>query len=376
LTRKYATDIERLIFDLLFQKDSGRLVRYGQLYNYVKEARKQLSYETFDIHLRHLQTNGLLGMTTKGYFLTEKAYFLQRHKILEFNRPNRTFLDPVESEEVEKQLKMLFIVSYYGHPKCYYPQQSRQQFEEFLSRQNLREIDLRLFREYDTENRGSCRHIKEFFPVHSRVHGIEIRIVEEKTNETTSKISYGYFLPGFGVVDIIKALDRRSMEFYYVRERATRLDLQEEIDMLVAQGLLEKIGELDNEMRYRFPERLQLVLGQCMDLNDELLSVMLEIFDYLRSPKKAEKKWLEFFYGNIEDSLRDFRHNRSSKEGKKRNSIRDIKQSMLRIHGNFENLIDSQNSLENIKYRLFVQNLLEYIYPAFMRKSFSSAVLV
>ena len=104
-----------------------------------------------------------------------------------------------------------------------------------------------------------------------------------------------------------------------------------------------------------------------MDLNDDLLFVMLEIFDYHRSPKKAEKKWLEFFYGNIEDSLRDFRHDRSTKKGKKRKSIRNIRQSMPRIHDNFESIIDSQNSLQNMKYRILVQKLLEYIYPAFMR---------
>jgi hypothetical protein len=321
-----------MIFDLLFQKDKP--VRYLQLYNSVKDARKKLSHETFDIHLSHLKGNELLGKITKGYFLQQKAYFLDRLKILEFNRPNKTFLDPLESEEVDMRLKMLFIVSYYGPSKCFYPLQNREQFEDFLSRYGLHENDLRVLREYDIEKKGSTTHFKHFFS--DPVYGIEIRIVEE-----TGKISYGSFLPGFNIVEIWKAVERRRLEFYHVD--FTRSDLQQEIDMLMSQGLLERIGELDNEMRYRFPGSLQLVLGQCMTLNDELLSVMLEKFEYLRSPNKAEKKWLEFFYGNIEDSLRDLRHNRSSKRGKKRKSVRNIKQSMLRITDDFD-LIYSRNN--------------------------------
>ena len=41
-----------------------------------------------------------------------------------------------------------------------------------------------------------------------------------------------------------------------------------------------------------------------------MFSIMKAIFEYLPSPKKEEKKWLEFFYGNVEDWLRDLRHNR------------------------------------------------------------------
>jgi hypothetical protein len=365
LTRKYSTDIERLIFDLLFQKDKP--VSYTELYNSVKGTRKTLSHETFNIHLSHLKGNGLLGNIAKRYFLQQKAYFLDRLKILEFNRPNKTFLDPFESQEVEKRLKMLFIVSYYSPSRWFYPLQNRGQFQEFLSRYNLKEIDLKVSREYDLEKKGSATHFKHFFP--DRVHDIEIRIVEQ-----TGKISYGYFLPGFNMVEIWKDVERRRLEFYYVD--FARSDLQQEIDMLMSQGLLERIGEIDNEMRYRFPQRLQLVLAECWKLNDDLFGVMMRIFEYLRSPNKAEKKWLEFFYGNIEDLLRDLRHNRGSKKGKKRNSVRNIKQSMLRIFDDFENLIDSQNLLANLKHRLFVQKLLEYIYPAFMRHMFSSAIVV
>lgn len=320
-----------------------------------------MSHDTFNIHLRNLHGNGLLGKTTKGhYFLTDKAYFLHRLKILEFKR--LAFLDGLESEEVERRLKMHLILSFYGRSKCVYHLQSKEQFEDLLSRHKLCENDLRLFREYDIEYKGQFKHIKEFFSN----RGIEIRIVDEKLNETISEISYDYFLPGFGITDISKAMAKNPQQFYYLD--FTRSDLQEKIDMLVTEDLMERIGEFDNQTRYRFSD--QYALGRFTDLYDDLFKVMGDIWEYLRSPKEEEKKWLEFFYGNVEGWLQDLRHNRSSRKRKNRNAIDHITDSMPEIHKDFKNLIDGH---KNQKYTFFIDKLLEYVYPVFMRNPFSSA---
>jgi hypothetical protein len=271
------------------------------------------------------------------------------------------------SKEVEKRLKMLFIVSYYGHSKCVYHLQSREQFEDFLSRHQLRENDLRLFTEYDVDKMG-LRHIKQFSP--DPFYGIEIRIVEEKLKDTIGKISYKYSVPGFSISDILKAVERNRLEFYYLLP-IPRSDLQDEIDMLLAEGLLERIREFDNEMRYLFSD--QFVLGKFRDLYDNLFKVMGNIWEFLRSPKQEEKKWLEFFYGNAEGWLQGLRHNRSSNKRKNRDAINHITKSMSEIHKDFENLIDGH---KNQKYIFFIERLLEYAYPAFMRHTFSSAIVV
>lgn len=176
---------------------------------------------------------------------------------------------------------------------------------------------------------------------------------------------------GIWLVEVLKAWERRHLEFYYLD--FTRSDLREEIDILLSDGLLDRIGELDNEIRYRFPRRLQLVLGQCSELNDDLFSVMIRIFLYLRSPTLAEKKWLDFFYGHqtngpVEQWLRDLRHNRRFIKRKNKYIISEIGESMRKIHKNFVNIM---HSLSNEKYRYFIEKILEYIYPPFMRKSFS-----
>jgi hypothetical protein len=344
----------------------------------VKNERKKLSYETYNIHLRNLRVNGLLEKTGTRFLLSDNAYLLHRLKILEFTRPGRTFLDGTEDEtnkeekQVEHRLKMLYIVSYYGHPNYFYPLDGRQQFEEFLSRHNIREIDLK-GREYDIDNKGARTHIKEYRP--DPVYGIRTRIVEEIP---TGKISYCYFLPGFNVVDIMNAVKKRGQEFYYVN--FARSDLQEAIDMMMTEGLLERIGELDNEIRYRFPERLQSFLRQCRELNDDLFSLMMTVFEYVRSPIKAEKKWLEFFHGSqsnsrIEQRLRDFRHNRRFIKRRNKKIRADIRQNMSRFLDDLDHIINdydhyARNSDSNIKYRLFVQKLLEYVYPEFMADVF------
>ena len=59
-------------------------------------------------------------------------------------------------------------------------------------------------------------------------------------------------------------MGKHRLEFHYLDP--TRLDLQEEIDILLNDGLLDQIGEVDNEIRYRFPQRLHSVLAECWKL--------------------------------------------------------------------------------------------------------------
>jgi hypothetical protein len=99
-------------------------------------------------------------------------------------------------------------------------------------------------------------------------------------------------------------------------------------------------------------------------------NIIFTIWAYLRSPKKEEKKWLEFFYGNVEGWLQDLRHNRSNKR-KKRDAVIHITKSMPGIHKDFEDL--NLSLYRNQKNRFFIEKLLEYTYPVFMRKSFSAA---
>ena len=187
-----------------FKKDTP--VSYTQLYRWVKEGRKKSpSYQTFGRCLSRIASKWL-GKIRRGYFLQDKAYFLHRLKILEFKPPGQTFLDRTDSKEEEKRLKMHFILSYYGNWKGFYRLQSSEQFAGFLSRQNISESALRIRREYDIDDQGPRRHIKEF--ITDPLDSIEIRIVEEKLRGTIDKISYEYFLPGFNIVEVWKAVEK------------------------------------------------------------------------------------------------------------------------------------------------------------------------
>jgi hypothetical protein len=69
-------------------------------------------------------------------------------------------------------------------------------------------------------------------------------------------------------------------------------------------------------------------------------------------------------------TFESYRHNRSSNKRENRDAIIHIRESMSEIHKDFENLVDGH---KNQKYTFFIDKLLEYIYPVFMRNPFSSA---
>ncbi|MGB7956680.1 MAG: hypothetical protein WCF23_22135 [Candidatus Nitrosopolaris sp.] len=123
-----------------------------------------------------------------------------------------------------------------------------------------------------------ARHIKQFLPDPS--YGIEIRIVEEKIEETICKTSYRYFLPGFSITDILQAVVKNELQFYYLE--FTPSDLQEQIDILLSEGLMERVGEFDHEIRYRFSD--PFILGKFGELYDDLFQMMQDMWENLRSP--------------------------------------------------------------------------------------------
>ena len=105
------------------------------------------------------------------------------------------------------------------------------------------------------------------------------------------------------------------------------------------------------------------------------MNVLLEIWKYRRNPKKEEKRWLQFFYGSgisLDGFLQEYRHDRSSYRRQKK-KIENIRLLMPLIHEEFEELT---GSLTTRKGQYLIHKLLEYIYPPFMRRSISCAIIV
>ena len=371
MSRKYAIDIDRSIINLLYDNDKG-LLSYSEIYKKIVSLRKKLPHDTFYTHLTHLQHSGLVGNRfqrgRKGYYLTYKATYLHRLKILELDRPNNKFLEAHDSE-LEQRLKMCFILSYYASQissKSYHLQ-SKEQLEEFLLKYNLRLNDMQVWEEKGIENVETHRHVKNFDEkIPDPLCGIRVRIVEVRKDHINKTYIFCY-LPGFSIPEILEGKD--LFEFWYFP--LTRSSVQAEIDLWLANGLLKKIGVYDNEVRYTYCDRsFQSALSDCWEFLDHLTNVVLEICKYRRNPKKEEKRWLEFFYGS--GFLQEYRHNRSSYRRQKK-QIENIRSSMPLIHEEFEELTDS---LTTKKERYLNHKLLEYIYPPFLRHSMSCAIIV
>jgi hypothetical protein len=337
--------------------------------------RKKLPHDTFTTHLTQLKYSGLVGKRAQedgeGYCLTHKARYLYQLKILELDRPNNKFLE-AQDPELEQRLKMCLILSYYGSLIfSTYRLQSNEQLEDFLLKYNLRLDDMRIWEEKkDIENGETHRHVKEFEQkIRDPLSGIRIRIVEVRKDNVNKTYIY-CSLPGFSIPEI---LDRKDLsEFCYFP--LTRSLVQAEIDLWLANGLLEKIGVYDNEVRYRYCERsFQLALSDCWEIFDDLMTVHYDICKYRRNPKKEEKRWLEFFYGSgisLDSALQEIRHNRRLYRRQKK-QIENIRSLMPLIHEEFEELTDPLTT-RNGQY--LIHKLLEYIYPPFMRHSISAIV--
>lgn len=367
LGRKYASDLDQLIVDLL--DEENKPIPYGKLYEGIHSVRKALSYETFNTHLKVLRRSGLIELST-GYHLTQKTYRLKRLKILEFRRSDQTAL-PTESEE-QRRLKVYFILLWYANRSSRWNKlETNEQFEHFLSKYHLSIKDLELFSEYDLNNKFFNGHIKEFRP--DPVYGITIRIWQ---HISSGKVSHSYLLPGFSIPEIISDNYNRT-EFWYVNP--TRTELKNAVDAFLNEGMLERINEFDGEMRYKFPDYgLRDLMSQCKDLQDEVYSIILGICEYIREPNGEEKKWLETFYGAssrvssvVDEHLLELRHDRRNYKRQYQSKISSIKQLMANTHTSFENFMDSDANI--IKKYVVVGKLLEYIYPPYMRRSFSSS---
>ena len=349
------------------------MLSYSQLYDRIVSLRKKLPNDTFNTHLTQLQRSGLVDKTRRGYYLTYKAKYLYRLKILEFNRPNNTFLE-AQDPELEQRLKTCFILSFHASKiSSWYRLQSKEQFEEFLLKYNLHLNDLRIWEEKDIKSGETHRHVKNLFSP-DPLDGIRIRIVEESSRDHIN-MTYNYSLPGFSVPEVIDRKDQLEFRYFPL----TRSLVQAEIDLWLDNGLLEKIRVYDNEVRYRYCDRrFQLALSDCWDFFEDLWGFLLfEICRYRRNPKNEEKRWLEFFFGRecngpIEQTLQDLRHNRKTYRRKKK-EIDNIKSSIPLIHKEFEELTDS---LATTKGQYLIHKLLEYIYPPFMRQSLSCGIIV
>ncbi len=362
---------------------------FRKLFNAVKASRKRgkLSPDTFNSRLKEFQSGDILSRTDRGYKLTEKAHFLHALKILDPNPPNRIFLEPENEKEkernrrteLENSAKMHLMISLYGSRMLSYNGlgsiiglgvrrlNSETQFQEFLSRYNLNIDSLRKRREYDVPYKDGRKHIKEFSS--DSVHGIGIRIVEESLGDTHS-VSYEYAPPGFCISEILK--DTEASEFRFLP--FDRSVIQNEIRLLLDNGIVvEHNGVFDGEKRYNLDRYMRTDIDKCWELYYEIFDVVTQMCK-TRNPTKEEKRWFGFFYGSepngpLERYLQDLRRDRHKvKRSKKYLKTHDIETLMFFAHKKFKKLIESLDP--GTRYTFFIEKMLEFIYPFFMRNSF------
>lgn len=229
--------------------------RKGTLYhilNYdtksLRKRRGKLSHEAFSSRLDYFESAGIIGKCRQEWYLTEKANFLNRLKILHIGEPNKIFSGQsrgrgkeeiryfsTNQKDSELKIKIYMMLSYFGSG-IYSMSGSKPsfslvslgfrylsnevQFNEFLTKYRLNQGALKIMRDFSEKGeRGlNSKHITEFLP--DPVYGIMIRITKEG-----NFISYEYALPGFALSEI---LEHGTIvgEFLYLRDRIKRSEIQ------------------------------------------------------------------------------------------------------------------------------------------------------
>lgn len=251
---------------------------------------------------------------------------------------------------------------------------NEEQFNEFLTKYHLNEGALKIMRDSSQkgDNGRDSKHITEFLP--DPVYGIIIRITKEG-----DFLSYEYVLPGFSLSEIWennRIYSRIVEEFMYLLDRIKRSEIQEALDFLVENHVMQPIGMFEGEMRYKLrPDRAHFMISMCWMLQDKIIGVICSECT-IRDPTKEVRKWLGFFYGSgpegaivqwmREDHDRPKRNR--SKQVIKLNEIekenRYLRKQIPNIRKIFES-IESSGKVGPDGY--FVEVILEYIYPQFMR---------
>lgn len=152
----------------------------------------------------------------------------------------------------------------------------------------------------------------------------------------------------------------------------SRSEIQEGIDLWLSEGLIKKVGVFDSEIRYCASNRhIQIAMNKCWELYDYLLTLICRICR-MRSPKKEEKQWLTFFYGDesnspIDQWLAGLRHDRRNMINRYTKKEKALTRKFARyIQREFKKLAKSHWMTKQLWF--LVEKLLEYIYPPFMQR--------
>lgn len=130
---------------------------------------------------------------------------------------------------------------------------------------------------------------------------------------------------------------------------------------------MQRVGMFEGEMRYKLrPDCAHFMISMCWWLQDEILGVICSACT-IRDPKKGVRKWLGFFYGSgPEGAIVQWLSSDSPKRNRSKQIIElnEIENRIAKIRKKFE-FIESSREVGPDRY--FVEVILEYIYPQFMR---------
>jgi len=279
---------------------------------------------------------------------------MQRLKILNFQE--------------EGKREIIYLVIFFLSVYTYYPFQSEQQLEEFLSDARLSLADLVQVGSREIDRDGKHFIVKNF---EASPHIGVSRYEEIGPNNDIQSVSYRVGLAGKSPTEI---LDQSGRVFQHIN--VTRTEMEEAFRIAKYEGLIKRVMVFRKEGRYEIAdERLEDFISDCYELFRLILSKLQIVWKNIRKPNTKEVKWLELFRGRRQaDKIRaeayHYRHSLSKRKKTKivRQTKEEVKVHEEKINKYWDYIFEKH--LETIKkYRFPTEEILRITFPNFLRKS-------
>ncbi|HEY7569779.1 MAG TPA: hypothetical protein VH796_00295 [Nitrososphaeraceae archaeon] len=287
---------------------NNRKLHYNALYREVCSTYRKVSPDTFSSHVKRLVDTENIERTWNGigreaqYFLTNKARRQLRMGTLDFKSDKEKVNSGLNNEGLRRQ-KLYILLLLFRH-RSVYKFDTEAGFDNFLSQFRLTRQQL-IQTQHPKSIYVSGDRTYDYLNTSWESHSNNIRITRQdvihridstgKPHRVTQPEFYYYCtVKGLTARDIVHSDWRRKLSSFKVTKEQTK----EAFSILRKENLIKPIAVYNDEEIYEVSdERLEEFLQDCCELYEFISDLVTGVWDSIRSPKREEIKWLEFFIG-------------------------------------------------------------------------------
>ena len=353
---------------------------YSDLYYRVWKEKldRKLSKRDFSYHLGRMVHEGLLhkeriqkNLVNSNYKIPPEYYSLTKKA-----KQEKQLAVLGVDEKTLRRRKLFQLIFFLEISKPTYEILSEKKFDNLLNEIGITREELHV----EQTNKNPDRIMTWFDPIGAQNNILVLKEEYPKKNH----IIYRYRLPGFSLTDILKKrkVDKKTLVVTSSRLVFDYLDLsrkevEEAIESLLKVELIKPVMLFRGKTRYFIPdvpnEGFRETIEKCWVIHGDVTSILSYIWDYIRPPKKEEIDWMRQVYTehDVKIMVADAFNSRKSfdKHPKKEGYMLAVNDCIRVFKNRINNEIVTEKYSKIIqKNGIFIDYLLELVYPTFLRE--------